>query len=217
METEIKLGFSSEEDMDRLWKDPLFSSLYIPGSEREVELETIYFDTADHELRKMRASLRVRKNGEDGYIHTLKQKVEAKDGLHQRYEWNMESDSDSFSADFFGDHAVSNGDPDEILDSLLDAIRGRDLRELFSTRYKRKTFMAGFDDSLLEVALDTGTLLSGGMEEFFCEMEIELKEGDVRDIISLGEEIMANSSAFPDSRSKYSRCFSLLERRAQQG
>ena len=211
MESELKLNFPSPEDMDRLWKDPNFSHYLLPGSEKEDVLENVYLDTEEQVLRSLGASLRVRKNKENTYTHTLKRKLEETEGLHQRFEWNMDTESATFSVEYFREHAETDGDPSEVLHELLRAIQGKELKPLFSTNFKRNILMAGFGDSLLEIALDSGLLIANEREATLCEMEIELKEGDVRDVISLGNEIMASSAASIDGRSKYAKCLSLLE------
>ena len=210
METELKMEFASAEDMDRLWEDPGFSSFKIPESDKEEDYETIYLDTEDLLLRKYGASLRVRSVNGDTYIHTIKRKIDEKDGLHQRYEWNCESSEDVFSVEDFAEHAISNGDPDSILEEILHLLSGQDLRELFRTVFVRKSFLAGFGDSLIEVALDFGSLRVDDREAPICEMELELKEGDVRDVIDFGEEILSHTEAKLDPRSKYSKGISLL-------
>ena len=210
METELKIEFTSREDMDRLWTDPGFASFVIPASEKLEQFETVYLDTEDSILRRNGASLRVRAVEDNGFIHTVKSKVDEKSGLHQRYEWNRETEDSEFSAEAFREQAISNGDPDTILSEILDSVEGEKLSELFKTVFTRRSFLAGFGDSLMEIAIDYGVLQAGNREETICEMEIELKEGDARDVISLGDEILANTSAKLDSRSKYSRGVTLL-------
>ena len=212
METELKLAFASKEDMDRLWKDPVFSSFVIPESEKEELCETVYYDSDHHLLREKGASLRVRAIRDNGYIHTIKCKADVKSGLHQRYEWNWETDESVFSAKAFGEHAISNGDPESILYGLLKEIRDIELAELFRTVFSRISFLTGYGDSLLEIAIDYGVIRANDQEDSICEMEIELKEGDVRDVIALGDEILSHSSAVLNSRSKYSRGFDLLKK-----
>ena len=211
METELKLSFSAVEDIDRLWSDTVFASYKLPDSGKEIDFETTYYDTTDFILRRKMASLRIRKILDADFIHTVKIRVEEKDGLHQRYEWNLETDSETFDIDFFIDHAISDGDPHDLLKEILADIRDRDLNQLFVTTFHRKSFMVGYGDSLIEVANDNGNISIDSRAENFCEIELELKEGSVRDVIALGDEILAHTNASLYNHSKYQRGMSLLK------
>lgn len=211
METELKLSFSSIEAIDRLWSNTIFSSYKLPDSEKEMDFETIYYDTVDFILQQKMASLRVRKIVSAGFIHTVKIKAEEKDGLHQRYEWNFETEMDSFDIDFFLAHAISDGDPPGLLINILERIRDEELQKLFTTNFHRKIVMLDFRNSLIEAASDSGIVSIDSRFENFCEMELELKKGDVCDVVALGNEILAQTNSKLDNKSKYQRGMSLLK------
>jgi inorganic triphosphatase YgiF len=42
-----------------------------------------------------------------------------------------------------------------------------------------------------------------------CEFELELKEGDARDLMELGRELIARYELEPENRSKLARCLAL--------
>lgn len=211
METELKLRFSSLEEMTELWNSEWFSDILIPNSEKTEYYDTKYYETKDRSLLDLSASIRVRAIRDGDYVHTVKVGGTSRDGLHQRYEWNLETDEDEFDADLFAKHAVSDGDPSEILEEVLTAISGKELSMICRTSFERTMSLAGFGDSLLEVCFDSGTLFARTEQEKLCELEIELKQGDVRDVIALGDEIIAQTHAVRDDRGKYARCLALLD------
>lgn len=217
METELKLQFPSYDEMLKLWNAEWFRDILIPESEKTEHFDTRYYDTADHAVLNLNASIRVREVQDSDYIHTVKVGGQSRNGLHQRFEWNLETDKDTFDADYFLGNAISDGDPSETLTDVLDVVRGKDLLAICSTSFSRTVSMAGFGDSLMEVSLDFGTLSAADSEEPICEMEIELKQGDVRDVLAFGEEILSQSKAVRNNSTKYGRCLSLLRKNEQNG
>jgi triphosphatase len=217
LETELKLQFPSYDEMLKLWNAEWFRDILIPESEKTERYDTRYFDTADRAILAFNASIRVREVKDSDYIHTVKVGGSSRNGLHQRFEWNLETERDEFDPDYFLNNAISDGDPAETLTDVLDVVRGKDLVMICSTAFSRTVSLAGFGDSLLEVSLDFGTLTAADSEEPICEMEIELKQGDVRDVLAFGEEILAQSEAVRNNSSKYGRCLALLRKNEQNG
>ena len=82
METELKLRFTTKEGYDRLLSRKRLSSMV------SRNMMAIYYDTPDRRLHRERISYRVRREGER-YIATIKAQGGAKDGIHQRLEWNI--------------------------------------------------------------------------------------------------------------------------------
>lgn len=221
METELKLRFKRDGDRTSFFSDPWIADLLMPDSCLVTAMFSTYYDTDDRSLSRRRASLRVRQE-DDRRMATVKLGKPASNGLHQRLEW---------SADLTGDHhdwsdqpdngldtawflksAVSDGDPDERLRELLLDIDGRPLLEICQAVFIRQAYDIGFGDTLMELALDIGELRAGTLSEPVCELELELKEGDVRDLMALGQELLRRFDLEPESRSKYARCLAMLQR-----
>ncbi len=211
METELKLRFATREEILDLWGAEWFADILIPNSEKTEYYDTRYYETKDRALLALNASVRVREIRDGDYVHTVKIGGRSHEGLHQRLEWNFETTLDEFDAQEFTKHAITDGDPPEILETVLAAIEGKELNMICQTSFERTLSMAGFGDSLLEICFDIGNLIVKNTQEKLCELEIELKQGDVRDILALGEEIILKTGAVRDDRGKYSRCLSLLE------
>lgn len=213
METELKLRFSTREKMMSLLDEEWFASILLPNSEKIEYYDTKYYDTEDQILRSMQVSIRVREIRDSDYIHTVKIGGSSHDGLHQRFEWNLETTEDHFDIDQFLQNAVSDGDPSDMLWNVLHKIAGVALVSECRTSFERKLSLAGFGDSLVEICFDYGTLYANDAEDSICEMEIELKQGDVRDVLALGEEIVNHSGAIRDNRGKFARCLALLDKK----
>ncbi len=211
METELKLRFSSKEEMLKLRSEEWFSGILIPNSDKTEYYDTKYYDTKDQLLRSFNASIRVREIRDGDYIHTVKIGGSSRNGLHQRYEWNLESDEDHFDVESFLENAISDGDPSEILSDVLLSISGAELVSSCRTSFERTMSLAGYGDSLMEICFDFGSLYAKDEKDAVCEMEIELKQGDVRDILALGEEIVLQTNAVRDNRGKYERCLAMLD------
>lgn len=211
METEFKLRFASYEEMKSLWDEEWFRDILIPNSEKTEEYTTCYYDTENATLRSQRATVRIRSVHQGGYIHTVKIGKPGRDGLHQRFEWNLETDREDFDSHSFAQNSISDGDPTDTLEELLSSIEGMALKEICRTEFSRTMSLAGYGDSLMEVSIDSGYLYADEKKEQFFEMEIELKKGDVRDVIAFGEEIESKTQASRCSRSKFSRCMELAE------
>jgi triphosphatase len=211
LETELKLKFTSREEILKLWNAEWFVDILIPNSEKTEYYDTKYFETKDRALLAHMASIRVREIRDGDFVHTVKIGGKSRDGLHQRFEWNLETTEDEFDVDTFSQHAISDGDPSEILEEVLKSISGKELYMICRTSFERTLSLAGFGDSLLEICFDDGSLFAKNAQEDLCELEIELKQGDVRDVLALGEEIIAQTGAVRDDRGKYARCLALLD------
>lgn len=211
METELKLRFTSREEISKLWNAEWFTDILIPTSEKTEYYDTKYFETKDRTLLAKSASIRVREIRDGDYIHTVKIGGTSRNGLHQRFEWNLETTEDEFDAQVFAQHAITDGDPSEILEEVLAALSGKELTMICKTSFERMLSLAGFGDSLLEICFDYGTLYAKTAQENLCELEIELKQGDVRDVLALGDEIIAMTGAVRDDRGKYARCLALMD------
>lgn len=216
MENEIKLAFDNELELKSVMKAAWFVDMTDDDKPHEaVRLTNIYFDTKDRRLQKTRTSVRVRlyedSNGRH-YEHTVKYGGQAVNGLHQRYEWNVDSDSDSFDVDSFRKSITDKDDPVEMLDAALDGITGGELLPLCSTYCERTTYIVNLGNSSMEVCFDTGTIKGGDLTDDICELEIELIKGDVDDIMKLSDIIIKNTNAHLFDDSKYIRAVRLLDK-----
>jgi Uncharacterized conserved protein len=216
MENEIKLAFSSVDVLMKIVDAQWFISLIDDDTHHEpVKLTNIYFDTSDRQLKNRGTSVRVRLcEGSEGscYVHTVKYGGQVVNGLHQRYEWNVDSQSSTFDVDDFINAVTDKDDPKNILIEALEGINSKDLIPLCSTYCERTTYIAKVNCSTMEVCLDTGFIKGGDLTEDICELEIELIKGNVEDIEHLAKIITDNTGSHLFDDSKYIRAIRLLDK-----
>ncbi|MDD4094630.1 MAG: CYTH domain-containing protein [Oscillospiraceae bacterium] len=210
METELKLTFKTREDLMSIPHKKWFKKFLLPDAPTRQELISSYFDTPDMAFRRAGAVVRVREVSGDDFIHTVKVSTGANEGLHQRYEWNHKTSEERFNIETFLEQAKVDDDPYSILqDVLIPALRS-ELNCILQTKFTRTSYLSGFGDSISEVSFDVGEVIVGDRHEDICEMEIELINGDVRDLLALGEIVRAKSPCEPESLSKFGRGIRLL-------
>lgn len=225
METELKFRWRGAplptgESRVRLFQDEWLSGLLLAVSEREMQMDSRYYDTPDGRLKSWRGGLRIREEDERRYV-TIKLGRSREQGLHQRLEWTApleERDDHDFSADpekgldseWFLRMATSDGDPDDDLRALLQEIGDRPLVEICRARFRRIAHDIGYGDTLMEIALDEGELSAGELRQPLEELEIEIREGDVRDLIELGDALVARYPLEPETESKLNRCLRMI-------
>lgn len=216
METELKLNASRLADPLDVIRDPWVRNLIMPESGRSFAMDSHYFDTAGRTLGSCGYSLRLRTEN-DQRVVTVKAGNAAGGGLHQRLEWSAELDEDEtdrlsaagLDVDWFLRAAVSDGDPDDQLFAVLQLIDGMPLLEICQVTFTRMVHDIGYGDTLMEFALDIGSLYAGGRTAPICEFELELREGDARDLMELGQELTVRYDLEPENRSKLARCLDL--------
>lgn len=211
LETELKLSYKSRQELFSIPNKKWFRKYLLPDAPVQSDLISSYLDTPNRTFRKNGAVVRVRSVDGNEYIHTVKVSSGGNDGLHQRYEWNYKTNEENFSVSAFLKQAKADHDPYSVLQKVLEPAGAEELVTVLQTRFNRTAYLSGFGDSILEVALDYGEICAGDQHETICEMEIELLEGDVRDLLSLGQIVMAKSNGVPENTSKYGRGIDLLE------
>ncbi|MGC8701402.1 MAG: CHAD domain-containing protein [Thiomonas sp.] len=138
-------------------------------------LQSWYFDTTEHTLRKAGMALRVRHTGDGRRILTLKSSPAQ--GLQlTRGEWEFDIDSDA------PDAAALERLHHTRLATLGDAdVLAHSLRAVLGTRVQRTVWHLDWQGTRLEVCLDDGQALGGIAADApslpISELEIELLDG----------------------------------------
>lgn len=216
METEIKISFDSEDKLVGITKADWFSSYCLDTESTDIkELNNIYLDTPELDMRKKKASIRIRsyeKNNQVVYEHTIKYAGGVSNGLHQRYEWNVILDTDKFDIDNFkkGINFSSENDPEYLLDEVTSGINFDSLIPLCSTIFTRTMYTFGFGDSIMEACFDVGHIIIDSKKEKICELELELISGDVVDLKDMASFIVDNAGGSLFNESKFSRALKLM-------
>lgn len=215
MESEIKLRLKSKEEALKIQEDDWFED-FAPHEPTVLTMRTTYLDTKSGDLRKNHVMLRRRQEGED-FVYTCKiGTMQGDEGFYQHLEWNLVLDEELASRiedeglqDVFMD--MADGDGDDELNAALRPFRHEKLVTVVEAQFERTAYDAFFGESLLEIVFDLGDfMVDGKAREPISEVEIELKEGDVTDLLEFGRLFQDHFSLVPENRSKYERALSLL-------
>ena len=217
METEIKLLFKTHESLLAVTETDWFSDYCLDSEPKNSDkLFNTYYDTPDRKLNSQNAMIRVRmyesEDDDTRYEHTVKFGGGVVNGLHQRYEWNVPSDSKNFSFREFIDSVQDNDDPVELLKKALEGVEEEDLVPLCTVEFTRKVYTFGFGDSIMDACFDIGKIKSGDESEDICELELELTSGDVVDLKDMADFIIEQTGCLTFDESKYQRALRLYDR-----
>ena len=160
----------------------------------------IYFDTPDQALRHAGLSLRIRRV--DGRrIQTLKVAGGAAVGLFARKEWERE---------IAGDWPII--DESMPLRTLIAGFDPASLAPAFEVHVARRLRDLHFDDAVIELAIDHGTVVAAGRIADFCEVELELKDGAPAALFGFAQALAGIAPASCGVLSKAERGYRLVAR-----
>ncbi len=193
MSTEIELKLRiANQDIDSLKKYQLFQNI----TPKTFHLQATYFDTHDQTLRQNKVALRIRE--ENGVlIQAIKTAGQSSGGLHQRREWEFEV-------------AYNSPDLTQLPNEVKDLFQNQTLEAVFTTDFKRTLWLIeGEENSLIEVCLDEGNIFCGYLSEPICEVELELKRGNIANIYEIASKLQTAISLIPENKSKAARGYQL--------
>src|SRR4051812_18366481 len=177
-ETEIRFRLQADS-LPRLEAHPAFHPTRATTPET-VQQVTTYFDTPDFGLASRGISLRIRQIG-DHRIQTVK--------------WKGYNGSAAFSRGEI-EWAINGCEPDLSLIAetcagvVLDEAGETELRPIFVTEVERiRRYLLPEADTVIEAALDRGTLAAGSVREDIQELELELKAGCVAQLCRLALDL----------------------------
>lgn len=170
----------------------------------QLNLINTYYDSEDYFLRHNGCGLRVRISEDANGKHfemTLKSKGKSVGGLHERIEFNESLPDDKLDLSVLPKGAL----PANCDIKLLQ----QEIIPLFTTNFKRQTWLISFANSEIEVALDQGQITSNGKLIPIQEIELEIKQGNKLDLINFAIEL-SRFHLHLFSQSKASRGYRLL-------
>jgi triphosphatase len=174
-------------------------TLHRNGRAQEKDLVSVYFDTAEHELRRQGVSLRVRHIG-DKRVQTVKANGQSAAGLFSRSEWEKPIDRDT--PDLSAARAALNG--------LMSKKLARALKPVFETQVHRTVLPLNDGSSRIELTLDQGQVRLGRKSAPISEVELELKRGQPADLFALARKLAEEVPARSAVRSKADRGYALV-------
>ncbi|ANF57227.1 CYTH domain-containing protein [Halotalea alkalilenta] len=199
-EIELKLVFAPG-GREALLLDPLLAAL-VP---RPMRLGNRYYDTAERDLERARAALRLRQGEGDAVIQTLKSAGHGEGGLSRRGEWQWRLSEMRLDLDVL--EALAGQAPS--LAALADRALLERLRPVFITDFERIAFDIEHRGALIELAIDHGTIEVGEQRRSIDELELELKRGTPAALWSLAEQLAERVALRPSNASKASRAAAL--------
>lgn len=165
-----------------------------------VELGNSYYDTPEQFFASQQMGLRVRSQNHQFEI-TLKTKGEIVGGLHIRPEYNLPLSSPK------PDFAVLVEKFQLPFENAAEI--NHCLQATFSTDFIRQTWLLKVGVSEIEVALDHGVIKNTYGEEAICELEFEIKKGELADLFVLVEQMPKTAGMWLSGLSKAQRGYLL--------
>ncbi|MCB5183638.1 CHAD domain-containing protein [Methylobacillus gramineus] len=193
-EIELKLRIAVS-DIPRLRRHPVIRQHL---SEKAItrRLVSTYYDTEDLQLLDKRLSLRVRRMS-GGWFQAVKAAGHSLAGLHQRLEW---------------EDIIAKGEPDftKIIDPMLtpvfdDLTLRKALKPIFTTDMRRTEWQLQYEGSHIELSLDAGQVIAGKQQQAMTEIELELKQGDIKHLFELALALQADIALTIENVSKAQR------------
>ncbi len=166
-----------------------------PLEYQSMEMQTVYYDTADHGLSDRHITLRQRlENGQP--VCTVKTP-----GVGVgRGEWECKC-PDIHEGIY---RLCELGAPKELL-----VLTAPGVEKVCGARFQRRAATLSYEGTGLELALDKGMLMGGGKERPLCEVEVELKEGDPQAAIAFARELAERFGLQQEEKSKFRRALAL--------
>ncbi len=157
---------------------------------------TIYFDTPDNVLDRTGLTLRVRRNG-DTHIQTVKSRANGRGVATSRSEWEWRIGQDAPDVDRLAETRA--------LAMAATAIKDR-LKPVFVTDIRRTTRLLHLDDNtVVEAAIDEGSIEAGAACEPVSELELQLKGGRIGPVYRFAAELQALAPLWISPESKAAR------------
>lgn len=205
MESELKYRIKDREMADALWDDECLLAIADPSSREKLVMKAVYFDTEDHVLSGNNMAFRVRLEGESIFA-TLKWGGHSSNGFHEREEINVPVTGEQYFIEPPTDLFAESEDGK----ALVGMIAGKPLVNMLETRYLRRRMRVDLNDCLMEIAIDTGSIVTDMGEEPILELEIELFAGDVKVMKDLGKKLADKYGLTAENQSKLGRGLRLL-------
>ena len=173
-EIELKLAVDAR-DVERLRNSSILRETRLKHTGRRC-LVSIYYDTPSFSLLRSGVILRVRKIGRER-VQSLKMSVAEREVLGRRVE--SESSICGETPDL-----KRIVDPD-VRRLIQKRCADEKLVPVFLTKFARETWLLQFRRSQIECAIDRGVIAANGKNEPICEVELELKSGQVARLFEL--------------------------------
>lgn len=199
-ELELKLELPAE-DMKRLRASPLLSA--DAGAEARRTLTSVYFDTPDFRLRQEGVALRLRNEGGDAWIQTVKSDATLQAGLSKAQETETLLAACKPDLESIGD--------DELRRRIKKILKRKAIDPVFETAVERTVHRLTKGECVAELALDVGRVSAAGKKRQLREVELELISGSARDFLAIATELFSELNVRPSPYNKATRGYRLAK------
>lgn len=167
----------------------------IVAEEKNLTMESTYYDTCDGAFSRKHYTLRMRK--ENGLpVYTLKTPMPD----FFRGEWETTASSLSEAVNIL----CEKGAPTEVKDMFAQGVI-----PICGAQFTRIAKTVTTRDCTVEIALDKGVLTGGGKSLDLLEVEVELKAGSQAGANAYAAALKKTYGLLPEKRSKFSRALAL--------
>lgn len=203
VETELKLRISPQQ-LARLKRHPMLKKYQVtrPVARR---LHNIYYDTPKLELHKSEMALRLRRVGRQ-WLQTLKGGGSVKAGMHQRNEWEVPVSRAALDFSLFENAGSQKAEWEEHLPLRLR----KKLQPVFITDFLRTSRMLDWQGAQIELCMDHGEVRTEQRSTAICELELELKSGQPRQLFELASALLEITPFELEAVSKAEQGYRLL-------
>lgn len=175
-EVEVKLALPATE-IREVAQLPWLRDL-AAGTVRRETLTSVYFDTPEYRLHRHELTLRVRQEG-DKWLQTIKLSQNGSAADLGRDEWEAQIAGPA--------PELSLAKHTALAPLTTKRLRG-ELDAVFETVVERITLPVRTGGSQIEIAIDQGYIEAADRREPINEIELELKRGDIADLVRLTEQ-----------------------------
>ena len=200
MEREFKWMIPDPSEFDPIADSSTISALV--QKKGRLEMEAMYYDTADNLIARCHGGLRLRRKNETRVV-CLKLAAESGFGGARKAREEYECTAPDIRTGI--QNLPAAGAPQDICDCLLQA----NLIELGRTAFTRFWFLLSYQGCTCELAFDYGKLNRNGRVGPICEMELELKSGSEADFDALAVQLQQEFDLKPQPLSKLARMMRL--------
>lgn len=195
-EKEIKL-LSTKAGRRKFFQLPLVKEKIIPGSRHTLDLWNQYLDTRDRKLTRSGMAYRIRRTNGKAFEATVKSQGKTVNGFSSREEYTVPLTKPE---------PVLQGFAPQLDQKLQTLLQEDELLPLCTVEFTRKTALIQLSAvTVVEAALDQGTLTAGDKKVPIEELELEIKRGQERDLLRFTAALAQAIPLWPEERSKFKR------------
>ena len=196
---EVELKFLVEESIarEKILGDKHLAEIMDEGSQEEIEMKAIYFDTEDLDLCNSEIAFRIRRENSQP-VATLKWGGKVENGLHTRGELNV-----TVNEEYAKNPSLSIFKGSEIYEVIEKTVGDKPLKSLMEANCLRKQLQVDTGKSICVVSLDVGEIVTAKGTAPISELEVELYSGDKDDMIALGHELAVKYNLKEGAKSKF--------------